>query len=149
MIPGYDSIVRHNFNHFMYADDLILIPQASRKSACNINLCFSIYEQLIGQHANSFKSEIFFPTRFNRRLKKTTSDILNFKSGMFPLTYLGFLISPNHLALSNFNTMLAKIEKTISFLNHSSISMTGKTILINFSIMLLPCTTFLFVLFPI
>lgn len=42
----------------MYANDLIHITQATRKTALYINLCFSIYKQLTGQRANKVKSDI-------------------------------------------------------------------------------------------
>lgn len=51
---------------------------------------------------------------------------------------LGILASPKRLAISNFTAMLAKIENSISFLRHFRISMAGKTILINSSIMPIP-----------
>lgn len=78
----------------MYVDDLILMTHASRKAARNIKLCFSIYENLIGQRANSSKFEIFFLTRFNKRLIRSICNILKFRVGYFPLTYLGILVSP-------------------------------------------------------
>lgn len=116
MIPGFNPNLRRNFNHLMYADDQILVTQDSRKSACNIRFCFNICECLTGQKANSNKSAIYFPTRFNKSLLKSTYNILNFKAESFPFTYLGILISLKRLTLSHFSSMLEKIERTISFL---------------------------------
>lgn len=93
MIPGFNPNLRHNFNHLMYADDLILISHDSRKVARNIKLCFSIFENLTSQCANNSKSEIFFPSHFNCRLKKSICDILDFKVGSFPFIYIKILIS--------------------------------------------------------
>lgn len=119
----------------MYVDNLILVTQASRKSSHNIRLCLCIYQCLTSQRANSIKSEIYFPTRFNKRLQKSITVILQFKNGAFPLNYLGILVAPKRLALSQFNTMLDKIRKTITLWNHSKLSTAGKTILINSSIL--------------
>lgn len=47
-IPGFSSSLRYNFNHLMYADDLILITTASRKSARNIKLCLDFYHHISG-----------------------------------------------------------------------------------------------------
>lgn len=93
MIPGFNPNLRHNFNHLMYADGLILISHDSRKVARNIKLCFSIFENLTSQCANNSKSEIFFPSHFNCRLKKSICDILDFKVGSFPFIYIKILIS--------------------------------------------------------
>lgn len=62
MIPGFYSNLNHNFNHLMYVDDLIIVTQASRNTAHNINLCLSIYSNLTSQHSNLAKSEIYFPS---------------------------------------------------------------------------------------
>lgn len=138
MIPGFNTILRHNFNHLMYDDDLILITQASRKAARNINLCFSIYKRLTGQRVNKSKSDIHFPTRFNCRLRHSICQILGLRAGTFPFSYLGISISPKRLYLPTFANLLNKTEKLLSFWNHSYISMAGKTILINSILMSTP-----------
>ena len=43
MIPGFDDRLQHNFNHLMYANDLLIISKASRNVARNIRFCFSLY----------------------------------------------------------------------------------------------------------
>lgn len=98
------------FNAGMYAPefDLILISNASRKVAHNINLCFSIYEKLMGKCANNAKYEVFFPGHFNKRLSSNISGILYFKVGAFPFTYLGILITPKKLAISQVSSILNK-----------------------------------------
>lgn len=60
MIPSFNHALRNNFNHLMYADNLILITQATRKSARNINLCFNIYKRLAGQCANKISLIFIF-----------------------------------------------------------------------------------------
>lgn len=138
MTHGFNPNLFGNFNHLLYDYDLILIAQASRQIAHNINLCFSIYENLTGQRANKAKSEIYFPTRFNKRLSKSISKILEFKIGSFPFVHLGILISPEKLALSYFSSMIDTIEKTISIWRKSRISSAKKNILINSSLLKIP-----------
>ncbi|XP_039138794.1 uncharacterized protein LOC120276131 [Dioscorea cayenensis subsp. rotundata] len=138
MIPGFNPDLNYNFNHLMYADDLILITHASRKTARNINLCLSMYERITGQKANKSKSELFFPSRFNCHLKKSICNILHFNSGSFPFKYLGIFVSPKRLALSNFSHMLDKTERALSFWKLSNISKAGKSVLINSVIMSIP-----------
>jgi len=138
MIPGFNLCLRKFFNHLMYADDLILITQASRKITTNINLCLSIYGNLTGQKVNKSKSEIIFPSRMNKRLRDNIARILGCKVGTFPINYLGILISPRKLALSYFSSLVNKIEKSVTFWKKSRISTAGKTILINSNIMSTP-----------
>lgn len=94
MIPGFDLNLHSNFNHLMYADDLILVTQGSEKIARNIYLCFSIYDKPFWQRVNHTKSVVYFLDRFNWKLKSSICAILNFQAGSFPMTYLGILISP-------------------------------------------------------
>lgn len=48
MIPNFNPNLYYNFTHLLYTNDLILVTQASRQIAPNINLYFSIYETLTG-----------------------------------------------------------------------------------------------------
>lgn len=114
----------------MYADDSILISHASRRIARNINMCFHIYENLTGHRANNTKSEVFFPNRFNKRLNVVLVAFLASKLAI-SLTYLEILISPKRLAMTHFNSMLDKVEHSISGWHHSRISLVGKSMLIN------------------
>ncbi|XP_039145509.1 uncharacterized protein LOC120282722 [Dioscorea cayenensis subsp. rotundata] len=43
------------FNHLMYADNIILVSNASRKSARNIKSCLVFYGNLTGQRVNNLK----------------------------------------------------------------------------------------------
>lgn len=48
-ILGFNSNLSCNFNHLIYAYDLILVTKASRQTARNIKVCFHIYKNLTGQ----------------------------------------------------------------------------------------------------
>lgn len=60
MILGIDNRLSTNFNHLMYADDLIIFSNATRTIARNINLCLGIYYRLTHQRPNNCKSAIYF-----------------------------------------------------------------------------------------
>ena len=83
MIPGFDNRLQHNFNHLMYADDLLLITKASRTVARNIRFTFSLYSNLTGQKPNLNKSYVFFPKWLNQKLARGISNALGFKIGSF------------------------------------------------------------------
>ena len=114
MIPSFNANLRHKFNHLMYVNDLILISHASRKTARYIKMCLFIYGHLTSQHPSTSKSKIFFPTWFSENIIKSIYCILSYRDGSFSFTYLGILISTKNLAVSHFNSMLDRIDRTIS-----------------------------------
>lgn len=135
MVPGYNVNLSHNFNHLMFADDLILVTNASRLSARNIRLCLNIYQHLTGQKPNLLKSEIFFPSWCNKKISLAISRILGIKVGSFPFTYLGIPISPKKLLVKNFYFLHEKVKNSIQTWNHYTISTVGRVVLINSSIL--------------
>lgn len=138
MIPGFDNNFSMNFDHLMFADDLILITKASWSAAHYINLCLSIYSRLTSQHPNHSKSQIFIPSWFNRRVAISICSILEITPASYPLTYLGILISPKQLCVQSFNPMIDMIRglcarwKTFHFFG------AAKSVLINTSIISIP-----------
>lgn len=88
MIPGFHNNLPRNFNHLMYADDLILITHASRSATRNVNFCLSIYGNLTGQCPSYSKSQIFSPSWFNKKISNRICSILNLKPASFPFKYL-------------------------------------------------------------
>lgn len=48
-IPGFDERLNRNFNHLMFADDLVIVSKASRSVAKSCKLCLTIYNDQIGQ----------------------------------------------------------------------------------------------------
>lgn len=122
----------------MYADDLILISTASRKSARNISLRLNIYAHISGQFPNQTKSEIYVPSWFNHQVSSRISGILNFKIGKTPFTYLGVLISPKKLVIAHFDSMINRINKSIVVWRKANLSKAGKSILINSILMDVP-----------
>lgn len=61
LIPGFSGNLNHNFNHLMYADDLILVTTATRQATRNINYYLAKYTYLTSQRPNISKFQIFFP----------------------------------------------------------------------------------------
>lgn len=106
LIPGFNSNLHNDFNHLMYADDLILVSRATRSCARNIHLCLSIYVNLTGERPNDYKSKIFFPSWFNKRVASSICAILCFSPASFPFIYLGVQISPRKLHVALFGSMV-------------------------------------------
>lgn len=146
-IPAFNHHLRHNFNHLMYADDLILITQATRTVSRTINSCLSIYSSLTDQRPNLSKSQVFFPSWFNKHVLKRICSIIKLKPASFPFTYLDVLISPKKLAVASFKPMVGRISHTCSRWANLKLSPTTKTILINSSF--LSISTYALSMYPI
>ncbi|XP_039119935.1 uncharacterized protein LOC120256290 [Dioscorea cayenensis subsp. rotundata] len=141
MIPGFNPNLNHNFNHLMFADDLILVTQASRRAARGINQCLNVYGFLTGQRPNFAKSHIFFPTWCNKHVSSRIRAILNLTQASFPFKYLGILISPKRLAVSTFKPMIDKIRLQCNRWSNFNLSSAAKATLINYSLLSIPTYT--------
>ncbi|XP_039130816.1 uncharacterized protein LOC120267185 [Dioscorea cayenensis subsp. rotundata] len=135
---GFDMRLRSNFNHLMFADDLVIITQMSRKAARSIKICLDFYGKISGQVANVSKSAIYYPTWASKRVASRICSILNFSAATFPFRYLGILISPKRLAKSTFAALIDNIKNRCSRWVHSKLSPAAKTVLINTSLLSLP-----------
>lgn len=131
----------------MYPDDLILVTTTSRKSARNICLCLNLYDQISGKIPNQNKSEVYFPSWYNRRVSARICYILNFKQGKMPFTYLGVLISLKHLAISHFNFMINRLNAAVVDWGKAKMSKAGKAVIINSILMATP--TYYLSVYPI
>lgn len=138
LILGFSGSLNHNFDHLMYADDLILVTTASRKSARNICFYLNLYAQLSGQKPNQNKLEVFFISWFNRKVSSSICSILNFKHGKTPFTYLVFLISHKQLAISHFSSMIDRLNVVVANWGKANMSKVGKVVLINSVLMAAP-----------
>lgn len=138
LIPDWCSTLTRNFNHLMYADDLIIITHATRRVARNVKLCLSIYSSLNGQTPNLSKSNIYLPHWFNKRVASSLKSILNINIGVYPFVYLGILISFKKLAAVCFQSMVDKVNKIVGGWNRSKLSKPGKDVLIKSILMAIP-----------
>lgn len=138
LIPRFNSNLTHDFNHLMYADDLILVTSATRKAAWNINLCLAKYTYLFGQLPNFAKSQIFFPSWCNKYILNRICSILNLTPASYPFKYMGILISHRKIATNSFKPMVDKIHCTCNRWSNCSLSIAAKTILINSTLLSIP-----------
>ena len=103
LIPGFDDGLENNFNHLLFADDLIIITRANRSAVKFCKLCLNIYTDPTGQASNLSKSSIHVPSWCNRRLLSSSRSILGMNVGRFPFKYLGAFISLKRLTIRQFH----------------------------------------------
>lgn len=89
----------------MFANDLILITNASRTTAKNSLLCLNIYFDIIGQKPNLSNLAIYLPSWCNKKFSKSIPRIMGTKLGSFLFFYLGAPISPKRLPVNRFNLL--------------------------------------------
>lgn len=99
---------------------------------------YVLYHTLTGQKPNLLKSALYVPSWCNRRLATAISRILGIKLGTFPFTYLGVPISPKRLTINQLQFIPEKVNKIIHSWNHSSLSLAGRTTLLNSSVFIIP-----------
>lgn len=58
LVPGFNSALPRNFNHLMFADDLLLVTRATRAVARNCMLCLNLFHNISGQKTNLKKSAL-------------------------------------------------------------------------------------------
>ena len=90
MIPGIDIRLNNNFNHLMFADDLIIITRASRSVAKYCKLYLDIYRKLTSQSPNFCKSTIHLPTWRHRRIISAIKNSLGMEIRFFPFNIWRF-----------------------------------------------------------
>lgn len=122
----------------MFADDLILITEASRVSARNCLLYLNLFQDLTAQRPNLHKSAIYIPSWCNKNLSNSISRILGISLGSFPFTYLGIPFSPKILLINQLQHIPHRVNNAIHSWNHSSISIAGKVTLLSGKIFSIP-----------
>lgn len=92
LVPVVSPNLISNFNHLMYADDLLLVTRATHNSGKNCILCLDIY----------------FPSWINKRLARNITNILNFSKDIYLFTYLGVLVAPKKPRISCFQALTSR-----------------------------------------
>ena len=94
LIPG-------GISHIQYADDAVIMVEASVSSITNLKLILYYFEWLTGLKINYHKSEVYvFGT--SQGEKEMMANMLNCVLGSFPMKYLGIQISYKHLSMGAF-----------------------------------------------
>jgi hypothetical protein len=116
-----------------YADDTIICLEDNVQKARHVKLLLYLYEQMSGLKINFEKSEILLIGGDNE-LASTYADVFNRQVGCFPVKYLGVPISASRLKVKDWAKMEEKSKKKLDIWQGGSLSMTGRTTLINASL---------------
>jgi hypothetical protein len=116
-----------------YADDTILYLEGDLEKARHVKLLLYFFEQMSGLKINFDKSEIILIGGDND-LAAIYAEIFNCQIGVFPIKYLGVPISASRLHVADWLKLEEKLDKKLDIWQGNSLSIGGRTVLINSSI---------------
>jgi len=127
------NLVEKGVAILQYADDTIICLKDDINMARDMKLLLYVYEQMSGLKINFAKSEVLLVHGdHNKNLQY--SDIFNCQVGTFPIKYLGVPVSPSRLHVKDWEPLVEKNEKKLMTWKAGSLSIAGRTILINSSL---------------
>ncbi|KAK1645023.1 hypothetical protein QYE76_062828 [Lolium multiflorum] len=117
-------------NHLLFADDSLLLLEATNESANTINSILQAYEAASGQVINRDKSSILFSKNTPRRLKNSIMQIMGLQSQNYGGKYLGLPTYIGRDRAKAFAYVMEKIWKRIIGWKERFLSKAAKEILI-------------------
>ncbi|KAF3782308.1 LINE-1 retrotransposable element ORF2 protein [Nymphaea thermarum] len=104
--------VRPNGCAMLFADDVIMVVKATKRTIATIKVFLQDFESLAGMKVNKHKSEIYVRTMVDFHMWEIQS-ILHWSNGSIPSEYLGLPLFLGNLT-KNICFPLNKVEKSIS-----------------------------------
>ncbi|PKU66032.1 Putative ribonuclease H protein [Dendrobium catenatum] len=119
-------------SHLMYADDLLVVGEATIENARHLNRCLQDFGSLSGLHINTIKSAIIFSHQGpqNQRF----CEVLDIHNINPHLTYLGIPISTKKLKASHFQPLLSRIFALLEGWKNKFLSFAGRVQFLKFTI---------------
>jgi hypothetical protein len=101
--------------------------------ARNVKIMLYLFEQMFGLKINFEKSEVIMVGGDNN-LTLTYAEIFNCQVGLFPIKYLGVPISASRIQVSHWQHLEGKLSKKLDIWQGNTLSIGGRTVLINISL---------------
>jgi hypothetical protein len=120
-----------------YADDTILCMEDDLETLTNMKFLLYIYEKMSGLKIDFGKSEIIMVSSDEQKALQY-SELINCATGVWPIKYLGVLVSGSRLHVKDWMALNLKIIKRLEGWQCSSLSYGGKLILLNACLSCIP-----------
>ena len=134
MLTGLaDNLIQHGVAILQYADDTIICLKENLENARNMKILLYLYELMSGLKINFSKSEVII-LNGDEQKSLQYANLFNCQIGAFPLKYLGVPISPSRLHVKDWAMLEEKNEKKLAVWKGKSLSIAGRTTLINSSL---------------
>lgn len=115
--------------HLCFADDLFIFSRGTVFSVEVIKRALLIFKDKSGLSPSLEKSEVFFGN-VDVDTKNAILNCLPFRSGVFPIRYLGVPLSPARLRVSDFNPLVVKFKHRLLNWKNKFLSYGGRRQLI-------------------
>lgn len=96
-------------SHLLYADDIIIFTNGSRKSLRNIPDIFELYAQWPGQKLIVEKSSLHFSNYINLSQRRELLQETGLQKGSFPFRYFGVPVISSRMKIGDLDDLLCKI----------------------------------------
>ncbi|KAL9659874.1 hypothetical protein QQ045_024684 [Rhodiola kirilowii] len=120
-----------SITHLLFADDLLIFTNGSKRSMENLMCIINEFCQRSGQRLNNAKSLIFFPKEYPDERKSMLLRTTGFSTGHFPVMYLGAPLFVGCAKIEYFQYLEDKVKRRIGGWMKNLLSMGGKITLIN------------------
>jgi hypothetical protein len=129
----HDNLIPYGVAILQYADDTIVCLDHDLSKARNMKLLLYMFEQLSGLKINFDESEILM-IGGDDNIAIAYAEIFNCQIGLFPIKYLGVPISASRLHVVDWIKLEEKMTKKLDIWRGGSLSIGGRTVLINSSL---------------
>ncbi|KAG7588702.1 Reverse transcriptase domain [Arabidopsis suecica] len=116
--------------HLLFADDLLVFSNGSRKSLAGIAEVMSRFREMSGLDMNPSKSEIFFGG-YSDVDARDLSVAAGITLGTFPTRYLGLPLNPTRISFATLQPFLERITSKIHAWTAKFLSFAGKIRLVS------------------
>lgn len=99
--------------YLLYADDLLVFTDGTRRSMRNLLLTLDKYERWFGQSISKATNTIDFWTKINTIWRRGLKRVLGFMDRQFPFTYLGAPMISGHMMRSQFDYLVQRIQNEV------------------------------------
>ncbi|XP_020683725.1 uncharacterized protein LOC110100530 [Dendrobium catenatum] len=123
--------------HLLYADDVLIFSNANVELAKNLKNIVEDFCRWTGQKVNVNKSQMIFGKVVKYSIKKKIAKVLGFRF-VKEMKYLGVKIALNRVKMADFQEILCNVMDKLNAWSKKSLSLAGKLILIDSSLLSMP-----------
>lgn len=106
------ELIPRGISHIQYANDTVIMIEASDLSIGNLKLILYCFEWFTGLKINFHKSEVYV-FGVSQEEKERLGNMLNCALESFPMKYLGIPISYKYLSMGAFLPVTQKMKKRL------------------------------------
>lgn len=118
-----------SISHLMFADDLLLFGEATKKHASVMMKCLDAFCLASGEKVNKSKSSIFFSKNVSPQMKGNIKRIAGIKISNEIGRYLGFPLTDDRSSSNKFQLIAERVRSKLASWKSSCLSTAGRIIL--------------------